>query len=50
MHGANTAITPKSYVIPKLEDILTELHLREGYHQILLHPDSITVLMIFLIL
>ena len=46
MHGANTAITPKSYVIPKLEDILTELHLREGYHQILLHP----VLMIFLIL
>ena len=48
-HRSNTVIIHERYVIPKLEDILTELHnvtvfskldLREGYHQILLNPDS----------
>lgn len=46
---SNTVIIHERYVIPKLEDILTELHnvtvfskldLRDGYHQILLNPDS----------
>ena len=49
MRRANEAIIRERHVIPKLEDILTELNeatvfskidLREGYHQILLHPDS----------
>lgn len=46
---ANIAIIHKRHVIPKLKEILTKLHnttvfskidLKEGYHQILLHPDS----------
>ena len=49
MRRVNDAVTRKRYTIPKLDDILPELHgskyfskidLREGYYQILLHPKS----------
>lgn len=49
MRKANSAIIRERHVIPKLEDILTELNgakfftkldLTEGYHQIELHKDS----------
>ena len=49
MRKANEAITRERHVIPKFDEILPELHnatvfskidLREGYHQLLLHPDS----------
>ena len=48
MRRANEAIIRERHIIPKVEDILTELHgakyfskldLREGYHQLELHPD-----------
>ena len=49
MRKANTAVIRERHVIPKIEDILTELNgasifskidLREGYHQILLAEES----------
>ena len=49
MRQANKAIIRERHVIPKMEDILPELHgagifskidLREGYHQLMLHEDS----------
>ena len=49
MRKANVAIERERHVIPKLEEILPELHnakifsklnLREGYHQILLDEES----------
>lgn len=49
MRKANTAVIRERHVIPKFDEILPELHqakyfskidLREGYHQLLLHPDS----------
>ena len=49
MRQANQAIIREHHVIPKIDDILAELHgaqifskidLREGYHQIELHPES----------
>ena len=49
MRKANTAIKRERHIIPTLDDILPELHdatvfskidLREGYHQLVLHPDS----------
>ena len=49
MRRANEAIIRERHVIPKIDDVLTELHgakyfskidLREGYHQIQLHEDS----------
>ena len=49
MRKANTAIIRGRHVIPKFDEILSELHaakyfskidLREGYHQLLLHPES----------
>ena len=49
MRRANEAIIRERRVIPKVDDVLTELHgakyfskidLREGYHQIQLHKDS----------
>ena len=49
MRRANEAIIRERHVIPKVEDILIELHsakcfskvdLREGYHQLELHPNS----------
>ena len=49
MCQANKAIVRERHVIPKIEDIFSELHiawvfskidLREGYHQIMLHGNS----------
>ena len=49
MRRANEAIIRERHVIPKIDDVLTELHgaeyfskidLWEGYHQIQLHEDS----------
>ena len=49
MRRANEAIIRERHIIPKVEHIVSELHgakffskfdLREGYHQIELHPDS----------
>ena len=49
MRRANEAIQRERYVIPTTSDLISELHgakyftkidLREGYHQILLHPES----------
>ena len=49
MRQANLAVKRERHVIPKMEDILTELHgasvfskidLREGYHQIMLAEES----------
>jgi len=49
MRKANEAVMRERHVIPKFEEILPELHeatvfskihLREGYHQLELHPDS----------
>ncbi len=49
MQRDNEAVIRERHVIPKVEHILSELHgakffskkdLREGYHQIELHPDS----------
>ena len=48
MRRANEAIIRERHIIPKVEDILTELHgakyfskldLREGHHQLELHPN-----------
>ena len=49
MRRANEAIVRERHVIPKIEEVIAELHnsryfskldLREAYHQILLHEDS----------
>ena len=52
MRKANVAIERERHVIPKLEEILPNLHnakifskldLREGYHQILLDAESLPI-------
>ena len=49
MHQANKAIARERHIIPKIKDILPELHgacvfskidLRERYHQIMLYENS----------
>ena len=49
MRQANRAVIRERHIIPKIEDILTELHgatifskidLKEGYHQIMLNEES----------
>ena len=49
MRKANAAVIRERHVIPKFDEMLPELHqakyfskidLREGYHQLMLHPDS----------
>ena len=49
MRQANKAIQRERHVIPKIDDMLQDLHgaryftkidLREGYHQLMLHPES----------